>query len=518
MYVDPDYFHLMRWRYLDCFDSIRYSQKEFVTFGTPYQFRVKQASNEFLVALLMGNGICVPNNQLLDSKGFIKIASGLLKVASDYKRSGKKVFVPLSFAVFNYGVDEIGNDPYKLASYIFNKDGTESKGYFELSAWPEIDKDFKRRQEWAKAFQNRIMVDETFIQPNEVSFLVDLLRILNYFAENRGMIIEAASTKNIREKMTLSISCLFNKSIKEEVFFEKDVNMKNDIDIEEKTKKINDIVKIFKKIEENGILDNRSSIRENLTSKMEYFEGIDGIDNDIEQLRIGVLKTFNSIYNYSGYKSTKVKQDSQTEMMDLDDIWNYDEAAFALGQYAREKYEESIKGKNAINDISSLQNSYIGSDVSELVSAPDENEEIWGGFFEYQRSELWNTSLLNYARSLNNFEKAKNQYDRLAQSEKTITGLRKVLEKAKMYSEYRIKHIELVNSILPEENKIKFDSEGIAFLERRDEQGKTISKIQIENFAEFPEFTKREIGQLFALEPFLNVTIKGRSAEYGEDK
>ena len=78
---------IMKWRYLDSLDSTRYSQTEFVHQSAPRKLRIEQATIEMIATMLMGNGIIVPNNQLIDSIGFLRIASTMIEVVV---KSGKK--------------------------------------------------------------------------------------------------------------------------------------------------------------------------------------------------------------------------------------------------------------------------------------------------------------------------------------------------------------------------------------------------------------------------------------------
>lgn len=151
MYVNSDFSKIgnkMKWRYLDSLDSTRYSKTEFINQGAPRKLRVEQATVEMIATMLMGNGIIVPNNQFIDSIGFLRIASSMIDVAV---KSGKKsLFIPILYANYDYSHEKTGGphlrDPFLLAAYLFNKDG------FELSSFPELG---ERRREWATCLSKK---------------------------------------------------------------------------------------------------------------------------------------------------------------------------------------------------------------------------------------------------------------------------------------------------------------------------------------------------------------------------
>jgi hypothetical protein len=78
-------------------------------------------------------------------------------------------------------------------------------------------------------------------------------------------------------------------------------------------------------------------------------------------------------------------------------------------------------------------------------------------------------------------------------------------------------HINLVNKFLPTNYKIKFDSKNNKTLLKCYREKTTISKIQIENFAENALLSKEERSAIYIAEVTpRNVTYKGRTAEFGE--
>jgi|GEM_PF-7110653 len=519
MLVEPDYLDVkrkMKWRYLDCLDSTRYSPTEFVDHGAPKQLRLEQASLEVIVTFLMGNGIIVPNNQLIDSVGFLRIASELIEVATDYVNQGKSVFVPMKYANYDYSHEATGGphlrDPFSVAAYLFDKDGENDHGYFELSAWPELQ---SRRRDWAKALRSKALgVPPNLIKHQyEHQLEEDLFRVLNFFSNNPSLIIDAASTKGIREFMTSSVASLSKDVFETDGFFLNILSGQGASEYNKRLSRLVDIVGVFRKLREKGILDNRTEIRKELTAnEAEYFDGIQGF---VDAARVGVLKTFNSIYNFSGFKGTRAKQDNQTEPVKMDDEWGYEEAAFALGQWARENYEEAHKGIDATQDISSNQDSFVDRQVLGASFPSHRINQLWENFFDYQRSKEWETSLYKYFGSLVSFESAKNEYDRLDESDRTARRAESLMDTAIRYEEHRNHHIEVVNGFLPNNYVIQIIDEK-AWLLGFDSKGRLVSKVQVEDFAEHATLSKKEKGSLYAKKKAQNISTKGRTAEYGE--
>jgi len=504
MYNEPDFLKLknqMKWRYMDSLDSIRFSPSEFIDINahTPNQLRVKQSSIEMSATILMGNGIKVPNNQLIDSFGFLRIASEIINAADIFIKKGKNVLVPIEYANYDYSHEATGGkhlkNPFLLAAYLFDKDGKDGHGIFELSAWQNFE---TRRKDFATFLRNQeIAIPPHFFKnPNEEILAKNLIRILNFYAIHPELIIDAAGVKGIREFMTASIANLTKEILETNHFFTEILMYEDTQEYNNRFNKIWDIIQVFKKLEEDKILDNRSEIREMLVKEDErHFSKIEG---ELDLTRLGVLRTFNSIYNYSSYKSTRAEQDNQTEPMELDNLWGYDEAAFALGLWARENYEISQKNVGAGYDISSNQDSFVDPTHSDLTEDTNNIDDFWEAFFDFQRCEKWNISLNNYLDQLNEFEKNKIRYDQLSPENKTKTELDRLLNSSKKYEEYRYHHIDNKAMLWCYENT------------------KVISKIQIEDFAEHASLTKEEKSSAYAKEKAIKTTNKGRTAEYGK--
>lgn len=508
----------MRWRYLDSLDSTRYSQTEFIHQSAPRQLRVEQASVEMIATMLMGNGIRVPNNQLIDSIGFLRIASSMLKVASRLK-SKQDIYIPITYANYDYSHEKTGGshlrDPFLLAAYLFDKDGKEDHKYFELSALSGLG---SRRGEWANIFREKgAKIPPALIKSKlEDKLASDLFRVLDFFSLNKHLIVEAASTKGIREFMTASIANLTREYIENDEFFVSLLTSDPD-SYDDRLTRLLDIVNVFKRLMANGILDNRSLIREHLVEYEQiYFDDTRG---SIEKTRVGVLKSFNSIYNFSSYKSTRARQDNQTEPLYNDDIWGPDEAAFALGRWVRENYEVTHRGKNAARDVVSLQDFSVAPSVNEEPIEEDKErlKKMWEVFFEHQHSKEWETSLTKYMNSLSLFEKVKHEYDAIEEAEKTKEKFDDLVDAAKEYEECRIQHIDNVNTWLPTGYEIVADDQEKLRLICYDNEGEIISKVLIENFGEHATLTKIQKGANYASEiGDRDTSAKGCTAEYGD--
>ena len=521
MYVKADLPKIstkMKWRYLDSLDSTRYSKTEFVDQSAPVKSRIEQAAIEMIVTMLMGNGIIVPNNQFIDSIGFLRIASSMINVAINSRM--KSYFIPILYANYDYPDEKKGEDvpdlkdPFLLAAYLFDKDGKEDHGNFELSSLPDLG---DRRRKWATCLREKKMgIPSSLITSDlEGQLASDLIRILGFFSQNRHLIIDAIQTKGIRESMTASIADLTNKNLENDEFFVSLLNNNEDASDNPMTR-LTDIISVFKKLKENGILDNRTEIRKKLIKTPDYyFKDIKGTH---ERTRIGVLKTLYSIYNFAGYKSTKATQDNQTEPLYTDDVWGPDEAAFALGRWSRENYESSEKGEKARFDILSNQDLFIDASVNvpPIENDKDELINLWRAFFGYQQDKEWETSLTAYINSLNQYENVKKEFDSISDHERTSQIENDLIDAAKRYEECRIKHIETLKSWLPSDYRVEEDERKKLILTCLDKSGKPISRVQIEDFAEHPTLTKIEKGAQYASEVDKDVSAKGCTAEYGD--
>lgn len=530
----PDY-KVLKWRYLDSLDSAYYSKTNLEIRGATKSTRLKQASIELSATILLGNGITVPANQFIDSLGFLRIASEMIQAFTEYKGKGKPVFLPLQYAFYDYGHEKhLGAgphliDPFLLTAYLLNKDGTDHNGYFELSAWTELNQEVEasnspnlksRRRKWAKelsehcmAIPNKLIKDK---DPYEPILAHDLIMVLKHFNINRGSIIPAAPTKGIREEMVRYVSNLsLEKMEKDKFVLTKFLGSKRALAYKDKLIKIMDIANVCKKLEEkvkNGkhIIDNRSDIREELfKNEAQYF---DGDQSSIRQTRVGVLETIDSIYNFSGYKSTYAVQDNHSEPMEDDTQWGYDEAAFALGSWTRERYQ--VTHGAAKDDISSTQDMYINPTVGDSSFVTGDFDEFWRNFFDFQSAGEWNESLNNYQKKLNKYEEKRNQFQQLPKKERTKSKELEVKDKANKYREARDNHIIIVNKFLDKHKyQILVDKDDKAILAHYI-NGEMESKTQIEDFAENALLSRGEKRARYARKTAKDISVKSQTAEY----
>lgn len=518
MVTFPDQQFVFSWRYLDSLDSVRFSERSLSLRGATRNSRLKQAEIEVCAATLMGNGIIVPNNQLIDSIGFLRIASDIIRVANDYESKGKHVFIPLKYANFYYPNEvQLGGgphlkDPFLLAAYLFNKDGTDAKPSFELSAWPTIQ---PYRAKWAKELSNYCLVikDDLLrgVDDFEKNLANDLLRVLHFFNNNRLLIIDAAPTSNIREKLVRSISKIDEGQIETDQFLQNLISPDN-----KNMEKIISISTTFKKLENtiiNGkpIISNRTSLYSELFNNSEQL--LEEGSYSKELLRMGVMETIDSIYNFSGFISTTANQDVLSEPMDQDTSWGYDEAAFALGQWAREQF---MAVDNIVQeDISSSQDAYINPFTLPDINLPIISDSFWDKFFEFQQNEKWVTSITNYSAKLRLFEKYVNTFLQQSKNQGTpSTPSPYLLDLEKCYKDARAQHIYITNEFFKDRNfEIIIDGDS-AFLEKFDDKRNILSKIQIEDFSKTSLKSKLERGAIHAREVAKDITVKENIAEY----
>lgn len=519
MFVEPSFFEIesnMKWRYLNSLDSLRYSPKElFDKSSESRSVRVEQASAEVISTILMGNGISVPNNQFMDSVGFLRVASDMIKGASKYISQNKNVLVPLRYANYDYSHEPTGGkhlrNPFLLTAYLFQKDGKDGRNFFELSAWSKLA---LRRTEVAKYLTEKDFIEfpPGFITDKaEAQLADDLIRILNFFTINSDLIIDAVSVKKTREEMILSIAELSREEIETDSYFVKALDSTNADTYNKRLSIVSDIVTVFGNLLSAGTVDYRTKIREDLRDTND--RRFDGVQGSALAARDGVSKTINSIYNFTGYISTAAEQESQAELMELDSVWGHDEAAFALGQWARLNYEKTHMGVGAAHDISSNQDSSVPSDIS--VSS-DDSSELWSSFFDYQRSDVWLESIKKYIDTLIDLAKTK----RGTESKKHIAIQTELNDKAERYKEFRNKHILLINKFLTtsyDKRKYSINIENNkAILVCSELDGKLISKTQIEDFGENATLTKEEKSALYAAETAKDVTSKSSTTDYKE--
>jgi len=505
----------MKWRYLDSLDSTRYSPKEFIDEGAIVPQRLEQAEIELAATMLMGNGIVVPNNQLMDSVGYIHIISSLIEKAQEYTNNQMQVFIPIRWAKFDYKLGDAVKDPFNLVAAIFDKDGKEDHGYFELSSWQNL---VYKRREFAEYLRNRAPLQSSFFDTvYEKKLAAELLTILRFFKDSNSFHNRpAADIQGVRDQLTDSIADLTDMTINSDPFFLKMLENDDSSVQNQKIEAINSIITVLKRVKTNvdpNIRSDRTIIRQVLVEKPEvYFANLPVLPVTI---RKGVLKTINTLYNFSNFISTDAEQDHQTEPMEKDTIWGVDEASFALGQWARYQYIKKGHGEKATHDISTTQDTYVDPNI---VSFSDPKKKtIWDKFFYCQRDFSWITSMTRYMNSLRYFENAKRDYlnNKDLQNEKNQAQLSAIKEE---YQICRSRHIEKVNELLGYNNYKIMEIEDKAYLICKSTRGEIESKIQIEDFSENQLLTSEEISALYSGQiADENTTNKGITGEFGNN-
>ncbi|MEW6093083.1 MAG: hypothetical protein AB1531_03870 [Chloroflexota bacterium] len=517
MFIEPSFDEIeshLKWRYLNSLDSIRYSPKElFDRSGESRRLRVEQASAEVISTILMGNGIAVPNNQFMDSVGFLRVASDMIQGASYYISQNKNVLVPLRYANYDYSHEPTGGKhlktPFLLVAYLFQKDGKDGRNFFELSAWNQLA---QKRVDVAKLLAEKDFIEfpPGFISDQaEYQLAEDLIRVLNFFTVNRNLIVDAIPVKKTREEMILSIAELTKEKLETENYFV-EVLAKASAEIYDKRLSIMmDIITVFNNLLKEGTVDYRSKIREEIRDT--NYQRFSGVQGSVLSARDGVSKVINSIYNFTGYISTSAEQESQAELMGLDGVWGCDEAAFTLGQWARINYEKTQMGVDATRDISSNQDSFVPKD---LPVSSDESTILWKSFFDYQRSDRWLESIKKYMDALIDLARQKKETG----GETDRSKQPKLYEKIQRYNDFRNKHIEIINTFLAtsyDKRRYRINLENNkAILACSDLDGNLISKTQLEDFGEDAALTKEEKSARYAAAPAKDTTSKSSITDY----
>jgi hypothetical protein len=521
--------YVVRWRYLDSLDSIRYSKYDLKIRKSVKEELVSQAKMEIAVSILMGNGIIFPSNQLIDSFGFLYIVSKMIQAFKYYSSKNYDLFFPMRFGFYDYrndtGGQSIIKDPFALAAHLFKKDGIAGRQYYELSAWPNL---IDNRADWAKELANKcISIPEKYIgnDDDEPLLAQALIQVLWFFNDRPKLIKPIESTAVNRMTMFKYVSTLTPKIIENDKFLLRILKPSESVVFDDRKNKLDSIVDIFRKLrpitiivngEEKSIIDNRSEIRKELWKNENlYFQGtVDSVDEQ----RSGVLSIIDSIYNFSSFLGVHARQDCHTDSMNEKPGWGYDELAFALGQWIRGKYTQNIVGKT--NDITTTMDSYISPTPGDFGWEIDRFPEFWKNFFDFQRSEDWQGSLKTYTEQLWIFESEKNKYVNSPVEDRTGIWKKRLLNIAKEYEGRRYDHIGVINKFLDKSDfVINIDeTKNTTELIHQNADKKILGRIQLENFGENPLLTKQEKNALHAeISASQEITEKGEVAEFGQE-
>lgn len=475
-----------RWRYLDSLDSIRYTD-DYIGICQLTQKRLVQAQIDIYLTLLMGHGIVLPSNQLIDSLGGLKLVAQIISAANQEKEF---VFVPIKSSGFSYwgkvkSLDNDSLDMFDLAAFLFEL-GHEK---FELSAWRQINLEDERRKEWAIALRNQTIPDQRYINELEIPLYLNLYTILSFFTNHRDY---QSMAKSITDERKTTANYIANLGKKDKNAFENFKILDN-----EQFHLCLDIGKVWKNLRDSGIsIDKRTDVKQALRYNQENCcQQLDGsLWGDVT---IGVMKTADSIYNFSQAVGTNARTDCYSESMSskifLDyrekenaknKKWGYDEAAFTLATWAKKRYQDEFC-KDQQRIIGSHQKAKLNIDIpNEKFSFPNDNE-IWQKFFYYQKEPIWQESVTTYLNSLDKFENAKKMFlEATSKKELTDRGRKNIKDLAKEYNENLINHIHLVVPIvLSSFYKIESNATNLEQIKLFDAEGNFLQECSFEDFA-----------------------------------
>ena len=469
-------------RYLDSLDSIRYNNNElFFTDNRKFQ-RAGQALIEVCTTLLMGNGIIVSPNQLIDSYGFLRIASEMIKAAQKVR---KEETVPIYYSHYDYRHEFSGESPIKTPSLLVKH--LFSKTDYELSSFPDC-KD--RRLKWAERFGNDEEVyipDSMVIDDDERQLTNDLAIVINFFEKHPEKINTAGSVKNIRTNLAFKISELDKEKLENDCFLSKLITNENRYIL------FSNIISIFNKIygirDTNGkqIIDNRSKVRAELSNALvndqkRIFRDIEGSP---VKACMGVLKAIDIIYNHSMYLASSMdtekphaQQENITEPNDILN-WSYDEASYALGNWVRQDKKDRIMNRQSC--LSANSSFSQNKETINYSFIKNDFDEFWQYFFNFQQSDDFINSINRYQSA---FELLRLIKSSLPQ-EKTKTWISQFKNTKEAYNITREYHIDLLNEKYLKKYCYRIETEGNEKkLVHYNNENISDLKIRIEDFSE----------------------------------
>lgn len=415
MQLDKEIDRLTPYKYLDSLDTVRFrSPSRSISEG-----RWLHAYADFFLSLMMGEGIVVPNNQLIDSIPFIDVASQLIETA----RTSKKIHhLKLRARIFK------ANSAFEVAEQNFGNIGKVENNHedrFVLSGWQHLDENIERRKKWAAIFKDKLPLpayDSTFFYDDtEYEFAKKLYAVLSYFDSPEGewnRYTDALPNRVIREREIQDIGYMDEKS--QELIFK---------DLDESTIKIlSGVVSVFGKLLANNVrIDRRSDIMNVLripeTKKLnpKYFENIE----NPEIVEESALTIVDSIYNYSSGYGTRSDLISHTEK--AGSSGSITPAVLGLAVLDRltnriERGDYVLQMPDGVISPHSVRWAKILENKEKMKTLLDERFS-WGTFFQATIIEPdWRQSLYEY---LTAFEKFRNSSGNSSQDfEKPYLGER----------------------------------------------------------------------------------------------
>jgi len=307
MYINKEIEELTPYKYLDSLDSVRFRDIDsaLINGGQLHAYA------DFLLAMLMGEGIVVPNNQLIDSLAFIDVASKLILAAT---KINKTHYLNLHARLFG------SKNPYEVAARNFGKIGTDVKNHddrFVLSGWPLIDMDYPRRTKWAEhlALNQGIPLVPSLVRPDEIPFVEKLNVVLAYFSTPEGQrnIKAARSNKQVRIDEIYQVASLGDREIEELL---SDLNTKDAEILIDAISILNKLKNNVKDIDIRSNIVNALILPDSRTPNPFYFEKS---KHPVESHK-AVLSIVDSIYNYATGFGVEADLISHTTKATAEDI------------------------------------------------------------------------------------------------------------------------------------------------------------------------------------------------------
>ena len=415
MRINQEIKKLTPYKYLDSLDTVRFRDPE----TSILEGSQLHAYGDFFMALLMGEGIVVPQNQLVDSLAFIDVASQLIDFAQKEK---KTIYLNLRASLFS------STNVFELASKIIGNIGTDENNHvdrFLLSGWPHLDEDYGRRKKWSQRLLQGLTIplETEYIYPDEEIFVRKLNTILEYFAgpDGRVNINTALPTKTIRVNEIHQVSNLTEGDLEE---------LLRDLSADNARTIIGTVAVIKKLVESVPEIDFRSKVLNALvltdgkSLNPFYF---DKVDNP-QDVYSAVLSVVDSIYNYSTGIGVNADLISHTAKATYQDTQT--PSIYGLATWAR------LTNKVQNNFVLSTPNGLIvpsSIEWSKLVHTKSAMNFLlsknfpWDTFFEATTEPSWRKSLLEYLRSLQNFQ---------------TSDENNLKEAEKKYADERLRHLD----------------------------------------------------------------------------
>ena len=504
---------VLRWRYLDSLDSIRFSKEDLTIKPIDLQDVLDEACYSVMATILLGNGIIFPVNQLIDSFGLLRILSEVIKIIESNEKKGRSVYFPFKFSFYNYQHEEEGGDhlqnPFLLAAYLFKKDGANGRTFFELSAWPNLDPE--RRQKLANyLIEQKPLPPPHFCheEDHEEKLFEDLFRIIGFFNQRRTYIEKARPNKDIRTEMLQNIAKLSINQITTDSFLQKALCIETQEIFDQRLSLVTQAASIFKLIDTDGFIDNRSKIRRAFRENSgRYFSG-DGKQR-LDQ-RIGMNAIVDSIYNYASFIGTRAKQVRHSLFMEKDVVWKYDELAYTLGNWARNQY---LAHNPITNPLAAPTDANIDYHPSQSNWIDATHDHFWEQFFDSFQDQSWLSAIKDYSQSLSEYEIAHRSF---FDAPIDVNKKKILLEQAKIYRDKRITLISLINYKFSNSHfKVVIDEEkNVTHLVNFDQNGRVQSKIQIEDFSKDPILSAETIIGIHSNEIASDISTKGDTTNY----